>query len=60
MKIMFTIALGAIWGWATAIWDVEGQHALERHQLKVNNVLYQAAAQTVEEKALSEVLYLWP
>ncbi len=48
-------------GWATAVWDAEGQLALEQHQLKVNEVMYQAATQNVEEeKALSKILYLWP
>ncbi|WP_181306501.1 hypothetical protein [Rufibacter sp. XAAS-G3-1] len=61
MKIIFTIALGSVLGWATAVWDAEGQLALEQHQLKVNEVMYQAATQNVEEeKALSKILYLWP
>ncbi|MBC3540206.1 hypothetical protein ACFSC6_01610 [Rufibacter sediminis] len=62
MKILFTLILGALLGWASACFDPKGQLALERHQhLVERNDLYQTAAQEVEEsKPAASIFYAWP
>ncbi|WP_210488670.1 hypothetical protein [Rufibacter aurantiacus] len=62
MKVLFTLGVGVAIGWASALFDAAGQLALEQHQEKVNELIYQASApEKVEEAQNSRFFsFIWP
>ncbi|RNI30489.1 hypothetical protein [Rufibacter latericius] len=61
MKVFFTLAVGVAMGWITALFDTQGQLALEQHQQKVEaTLLYQADAAEIEEDPVSSIFFVWP
>ncbi|KAA3438348.1 hypothetical protein [Rufibacter hautae] len=62
MKVLFTLGIGVVVGWASAWFDPDGQLALELHQEKVNESMYLAdLTQKVEEVETSGFFsFVWP
>ncbi|WP_210464715.1 hypothetical protein [Rufibacter roseolus] len=62
MKVLFTLGVGMMVGWVSALFDAEGQLALEHHQEKVNLSMYQAAGPEKEGPAKNcrFFSFIWP